>query len=410
MSQLNFNDGDLLSVARGVINGNANDVDNRLEDVTVFRTTTDIMNATTDEGDGGNARGLSSGAYIFNNDLDVGALHFILMDDAGYTITSTNINSVTYTGTLPFIQSGASPQSLLVLLLIDIRLLTPNATAIDLDSISSLIIKLAIFVGCLKVASVLDSSFITIRGTAFVLCGDGMTAENVDTMQMDTMQMSDGTDTGGVGLRCIGSCDRLILSGADARPESTEAFVEIDATYTGTVSITGGTWGKVGTFFKGVRDGTDPSVRINNVSNVKSSSAEAFGSSLDNSLVTSISSANTPVKINAVWTDESRERFDFESSGRWTYTGLEDIDIRASFIGTIKDDQDGDRTVSVYLAKNGTVINSTQGGKVVLKAGSQIGSVGQIPMITGDYIEAFVENNDDSNNQVAVFCSMTINA
>ncbi len=407
MSQLGFNDGDQLSVVRGVINGNGADVDNRLEDVTIFRTTTDIMDATTDEGDGGNARGLSSGAYIFNNDLDVGVLHFILLDDAGYTITSTNINSVTYNGTLPFIQSGVAPQSNLVLLLIDIRLLTPTATAIDLDSISSLIIKLAIFVNCLKVANVLDSPFITIRGTAFVLCGDGMTAENVSTMQMDTVQMSDGADTGGVGLRCIGACDRLVLSGADARPTSSEAFIEIDATYTGSVSITGGTYSNVGTFFKGSRIGKDPSIEVNNVVNVKSSNTDAFGHVAANSTETVISTINTPVILNAVWTDEDKARFTFDSSGRWTYTGLEDVCIRASFTATIDPVGGGSRDVSTYIALNGAVVNSTQ-GSATLSAGGQIGSIGIIDIITGDFIEPYIENNSGTQNLIGTTCSFVI--
>ena len=82
MSQLTFNDGDLLSIVQGVINGNANDVENRVGDITVFRTTADIIAATTDEGDGGNARGLSAGHYHFNNDIAMGALQLVMTTNA----------------------------------------------------------------------------------------------------------------------------------------------------------------------------------------------------------------------------------------------------------------------------------------------------------------------------------------
>lgn len=406
MSQLTFSDGDELSVVRGVINGNGNDVDGRLEDLVVFRTTADVLAASTDEGDSGNARGLTSGAYIFNNDLDMGALHFVLVDDATYTIRTKNVNTITYTGTLPFITSAASTPAL-VLVTIDIQFLCANATAIDLDTAGSLIMRLTIFVGCLKAVNYTDSSFMTIRGSAMVLCADGITCTNVSTMQINTLQWSDGPNSGGTGLQCVGTCDRLILSAVDARPTSNEFFIDIDATYTGTVSITGGTFSNVGTFFKGSRDAKDPSIISGNVVHVKSSTADAFGHVASNSTETVISTINTPVILDAVWTDVDKARFTFSSTGRWTYTGLEDICVKVSFIATIDPVGGGSRDVSTYIALNGTVDNNTQ-GSATLSAGGQVSSIGILDLITGDFVEPFIENNSGTQNLVGTTCSFVI--
>jgi len=406
MSQLTFDDGDQLSVVRGVINDNGIDVDDRLEDVTVFRTTADIIAASTDEGDGGNARGLTAGAYIFNNDLNMGALHFVLVDSAIYTIRSKNVNTITYTGTLPFIINGASTPNL-ALVTIDIQFTCATATVIDFDTIGTLIMRLTIFVGCLKAVSYIDGAFMTIRGIALVACDDGITCTNIATMQVNTLQVSDGTNSGGTGLQCLGTCERLILSAVDARPTANEFFLDIDATYAGSVSITGGTFGNVGTFFKGSRNGRDPSIEVNNVVHVKSSVVDAFGHVAGNSTETVISTINTPIILNAVWTDVDKSRFTFSSSGRWTYTGLESICVRVAFLATIDPAGGGSRDVSTYLALNGTIDSNTQ-GSATLSAGGQVGSIGIIDLVTGDYIEPFIENNSGTQNLTGTTCSFVV--
>jgi hypothetical protein len=226
-------------------------------------------------------------------------------------------------------------------------------------------------------------------------------------MQIDTLQFSDGPDLAGTCFRALGACERLIISGTDARPAASEFFFDIDATYAGTVSITGGSFSDVGTFFKGARDQSDPFIEVQNVVHVKSSVADAFGHLAGNSTETVISTINTPVILNAVWTNVDASRFTFLSSGRWTYTGLEDICVAISFTSTIDPVGGGSRDVSTYLAINGTVDTNTQ-GSATLSAGGQITSIGIIDLVTGDFIEAFVENNSGTQNIIGVVCSMVI--
>ena len=52
--------------------------------VNVIRTNADIILMSSDEGDSGNARGIVAGQYHFDNSLDMGLLHFILLDDGNY--------------------------------------------------------------------------------------------------------------------------------------------------------------------------------------------------------------------------------------------------------------------------------------------------------------------------------------
>ena len=403
MSQLTFNDGDLLSVVRGVINGNAGDVENRVGNVTVFRTTADILSATTDEGDSGNARGLSSGTYLFDNALDVGVLHFVLTDvDGFYTITSNSFSTVTYTGTLPFFTNGAGITGN-SLILINIIFTTATATCIDVTAGNSLIFKLAVFGGCQKVATY-SGGFFTVRGTAIVACGDGVTCNDVGTIQADTYQVTSGQDIGGSGLSVTGTGDVLILSGADSRLGASEFFIDIDSTYTGSVSLVGGSDSGVGTFFKGSRDQFDVDVSTTSIKGIENTKNFIDAHLTGNAAETIISVVSTPVKINATWIDGGTSRFTFDASGRWTYTGKENITLSATIIATIDPVGGGTDTVDLYFAKNGVFVPSSK-GEASASAGAQVSSIILISMTTGDYLEGFVANASDTSNLVITTAS-----
>jgi hypothetical protein len=406
MSQTTFNDGDLLSIARAAINGNASDVENRVPDMTVFRTAQDIIDATTDEGDSGNARGLPAGRYHLNNSLDVGVLHFVLTELNGfYEITSNAFDSFTYTGTLPFITNDVAATGT-ALILIDTTFITPNASAISIADGNSLIFKLAVFGGCQSVGTY-SGSFFTVRGVAIAACGDGITCNDVDTIQADTFQYSSGLDTGGTGLTLTGSGGICILSGCDSRPEATESFIDVDAGYTGSVSITGGSHNKIGAFFAGARDQSDPDIILSNVVNVKASTTEAFGHVAANATETVIVTQGVPVKLDATWSNLDISRFTFDASGRWTYSGKEDVCIKVELTVTIDPVGGGSRDVSTYIAKNGTFNPNTE-GSATLSSGGQITSIGIIDLVTGDFLEPFIENNSGTQNLIGTTCSIVV--
>ena len=63
-----------------------------------------------------------------------------------------------------------------------------------------------------------------------VLCEDGITADAVTTMQIDTLQFSDGPDLAGTAFRAMGACERMSVSGTDGRPTATELCCVVVAT------------------------------------------------------------------------------------------------------------------------------------------------------------------------------------
>lgn len=116
--------------------------------------------------------------------------------------------------------------------------------------------------------------------------------------------------------------------------------------------------------------------------------------------VTSIASANTPVKIedDSLFTEAHAEQFSTTSDGRITYDGVDDDDfmVTATLTGTCSS---GTRDFTVYIAKNGTVlpeISSTR--EFVASVIDSTTVIGIVELSTSDYLEMWVENDSDSND------------
>ena len=201
------------------------------------------------------------------------------------------------------------------------------------------------------------------------------------------------------------------MANADARPNSTEAFLDIDATYGGLVSITGGVFDSQGAgavFYKASgRNQDDPSIFAPSTVNVKMSKAQIFSHFGGNTTETVIATIDTPVKINAVWSDINTTRFSFNANGTWTYTGLEDKDISMSIVATVTPAGGTARQVSTYFAKNGVVDAATR-GSVTASTGGQITNLAIISVSTGDTVEVFIENNSGTQNITVEIASLRI--
>ncbi len=397
----------LDGVVREALNEHASSLNNISEAVSEFlqlSTLQDVLDHTTDEGDGGNARGLI-GNYFLKNTIDIGNLYFKTTENnATYSIFSV-LSVLTSTSNNPMFSEGAGVTGN-TLFLQNIFISSPNAATFNILSGNSLITSLVGFFACSSVGNY-TGSFMTLRATAFVACADGINCVVAQESQIDTLQYNNGADTGGTALTFSGAGLGIIMTGIAAHPEASEALIDVQASYTGVVSITGGTYDNIGTFFKGSRDQGDPLIEVQNVVNVKSSIADVFSNVAANSTETVIGTIDTPVIINAVWTDVDKSRFDFDSSGRWTYTGLEDVCLRMTFIATVDPVGGSSRDISTYIAVNGTIDPSTR-GSATLSTGGQIASIGIIDLFTGDFIEPFIENNSGTQNLVCTVCSMVI--
>jgi hypothetical protein len=129
-----------------------------------------------------------------------------------------------------------------------------------------------------------------------------------------------------------------------------------------------------------------------------------------NTTETVISTINTPVIVNATWVEESASFFTSTSGGRLTYNGERDarfpIDISAGLISS----GGGAIDVSLYLAKNGSVITNSKTPISISGSDPQTLSIPwQDDMSENDFYEVFVENNSNTTNIIVEYCKLRIN-
>lgn len=141
--------------------------------------------------------------------------------------------------------------------------------------------------------------------------------------------------------------------------------------------------------------------KFNSNTGVSDTRPDALISIVGNSTETVISSANAPVKAAGVWTIDGDSHFTSDTTGRITYNGETNFTGPIDFSTTILMAAGGDKQVTVYVAINGAVVIQTgkQGTASSSKAAS-ITVIWQHEFVTGDYVEVWVENNDDATNIV----------
>lgn len=123
----------------------------------------------------------------------------------------------------------------------------------------------------------------------------------------------------------------------------------------------------------------------------------SFNGSTTETVITTI---NTPVKVNAVWTCIRESKFTCESSGKVTSNSERDlngvpIDVNVGLISA----GGGSIDVTVYLAKDGSVI--TASATTITISGSNQGFVSipwQDAISENDFYEVFIENNTNTTN------------
>jgi len=329
--------------------------------------------------------------------------------DGNYTLSGNNINCIqSYNGVESMIQTANTG---IVLHIKNLVLNSPNAETITFTDGNSLILTdIALGFGCQKVATVTDTNFLTCDGFAMVGCDDGITANNVNSLVIDNTQWSSGNDVGGTAFELNGTTTQATFSLINYTAETTESMIDIDNAFTGTVNISNGSFiSNGGVFFDPTgKDGKDTGVDIQNVARMGDSGISCLSYSHENTLVTSIGSSDTPVKVNAVWSTDTltQQRITVESNGRWTYTGLEPTSLTVN-ASLVVDPATGTRNMSGYVYKNG-VQRVPSRGHVETSNAVPCVIFDIVPMETGDYIEFFIENNEGSQNITAEFCTMKL--
>ena len=116
---------------------------------------------------------------------------------------------------------------------------------------------------------------------------------------------------------------------------------------------------------------------------------------------TTITTINTPVIVNATWAVIRSSKFTGTTGGRLTYNGQRaitvpiDVAIGVISVGGVSID------VSIYLAKNGSVITASKTTVAISGSTQRTLSIPwQDSISTNDYYEIYVENNSGTTNVI----------
>ncbi len=407
MAQSTFNDGDALSVVRTTINANANDAESRMSTHTVIKTLADLSAFLV-----GSTYELPAGRYLFDANTDFGTADIALVEMNGiYVFDSTTIYTLTYTGTTPFIKTTATG---VVLQVQSLSIATPNATAIQIINGNSLLLAdVVAFVGCKKVADLQDTSFLTVLdGTALVDCEDGMTVHNVGVTTLNRPQWNAGKNLSGVAFRFTGASSlRGVIASVETICDTTEAFIMVDVTYGGEMTINGGVISAGDFWAVGSRDQQDLSLTSFHVIGSPDSRFIGSASVQDNTTATTIGTIDLFVPFNLNSLAVAGDNIE-----RWTLTDTNTAALTcdvAGFAGTLNATistvgAGGSREYHFRATKNGTPIN----GVIANELGNTMSVTSLSVPITanaGDVIMLQVANHEDTSNVTIRYMDININ-
>jgi hypothetical protein len=131
-------------------------------------------------------------------------------------------------------------------------------------------------------------------------------------------------------------------------------------------------------------------------------------SQIGNVTNTVIAAVDTPVKLAGTWTEEHASQFTTDATGRITYAGVKDthFDVTFSFTGS---PVASTKNYRYYVALNGaTIANSAAANTSSSSVPGRTTLAWRLELSTGDYLEAWVENNDDATDMLITDAIMRI--
>jgi len=169
----------------------------------------------------------------------------------------------------------------------------------------------------------------------------------------------------------------------------------------GQAQILDGRLSGTGTDLTGVSVRDDILWKFDNINRIQDTNPEALLHFQGNATETVISTINTPVKVNAVWTIDSESFFTGDTTGKVIYDGIKDLSVPIDISVRLFAAGGGTQDVTVYLALNGSIISgSGRGVEVSGTKGQNVSIPWQRELITTDFPEVFVENNSGTTNIV----------
>jgi hypothetical protein len=112
-----------------------------------------------------------------------------------------------------------------------------------------------------------------------------------------------------------------------------------------------------------------------------------------------ISAVDTPVLVAGPWNIERTSRFTGTPAGRLTYNGEKNVVVPVTLDATIQAASGTNKSITLYCAKNGSVVANSASTNIVGAGSPKNTSVHwQLEMAENDYVELWVENNTDTIN------------
>lgn len=170
------------------------------------------------------------------------------------------------------------------------------------------------------------------------------------------------------------------------------ATIPVEGYILDTVNFSGG-----GTYTSGVQF-TDNKTRFVNVKGVENTAEIGNYYMLNNATTTTISQTETPVKVAGTTTANAINQKFSHTDNRLTYTGslIRDFEVLANASFTSGNNQ----VIGLYVAKNGTVIASSEMYATTSGSGraESINCQTIVELVENDYVEVWIENETSASN------------
>ena len=138
---------------------------------------------------------------------------------------------------------------------------------------------------------------------------------------------------------------------------------------------------------------------FHNNSTIANTAPDAVIYMVNNATETVISTQNVPVPVLGTFSEHRASHFSTTAAGRITYLGMQDHRTTISASLSAKTASGADKDITVYVALNGSIIaNSAISNNAKLATKNNTVMIWKDVMTTNDYIEIWVENNDDTAN------------
>ena len=341
----------------------------------------------------GSVYNLPEAAYFWAAALNFGSDTINLNDANGiYMFYGANFKQLTYTGITPFISTDKTGVSIDF---IRIFLSTPNATCLKLQNGNSCILEFPVFIGCKTCVDLDTMAFCTADKLAMVGCERGLILKDVQTMSVQVGQWSGGQDNSGIAFDLSGAAsERFFMTSSDSRPEATECFINVQASYGGLVDLAAGvhTPGGGDFFSSAGRNQNDKDISVTAIQFVTSSKSTAALHVAPGDEAATTVVLNTQVLIAGAFTEDVAQRFMTNAAGRATYIGNETriFDFIVKFQGTPT--TGNNKNYDFYMRVNGSVLVDISFDTINADAGTPQKAIliGEVELSTNDYIELIV--------------------